>query len=499
MRRRALLTSLAAGVAGVAGCSFGVGETDEVSSITPADRPTPDSSTTHSPATATNSGGDPPRPETLTRVINLETGPRTYALDSWIHAPDGGQIALWFDRTATPSHPARLRGWFQNGTDAETTFTLGEIPMVGQIHGRPPAEHDEDDALHLAPTPNNDLARRVPAVVRADSGYWRADEVGPWMVRTARLGPGEWARLEFELVGSPGMRGRPTGTYRFGGDTSLNVWDSNSPGPSVNSRFAGRSVPTFPSGGQVQWYHEAGPGTAAFVRPSTERLELNGRVDFEMVNHSRETLQCGHWNLYKLVDGEWFYVAPRMHTDDCRGLPPGGTKQWSLWASQGDPIACGDDCKNGGLSQGYLGGGEYAAVAGYGHPVPQSGALVELRGDPVSVEPTPDAIAQRDGATVTVTTDQFDDGQHPPDGTLTLERTGTATERLIAEQLMAGTGAGVGRGLRNTLPFLTDETDRVVLRTDAHVVDNVVGYDEQNRRFTVRGEAYVVSRNTGEA
>ena len=499
MRRRALLASVPGALAGLAGCSFGSPGADETDDVTPAPRPG-QSSTGTAPDSAATPTGDPPRPEDLTTVIELETGPRTYALSSaGLYTADGARVALWFDRTATEDYPATLRGWLQNANEFGNTFRIERIPGVGRTHSRQPRGYDHEARLHLAPTADNALANEVPALSQTEEGYWRVDDVGPWMPDTHQLAPGEWAHLEYALVGEPGRAGRPTGTYEFRGrgeTLSVTVWDTQRPGPETDSRFADRSLPPFPGDGRVQWFHDADGTTPAFVRPGTERAELDTEIGFQMVNNSHERLQCGHWNLYKLVDGEWFHVAPTGHTADCRLLVPGGRKQWGLRAFNGQAVGCSTgDCTCDGLTQGYLGGGEYAVVAGYGHATSESGALVELVGDNVAVTPTDDVSTSREGDTVTVTTGQSGDGDRSADGTFSLTRTDSAGERVIAEQVMAsGRFATHDGGLRNALPFLTDDVSRVVVETGEQAVNGVLGYDSDSRRFRFRGQAYEVTR-----
>lgn len=496
MHRRALLTSLAVGATSLAGCASSAG--DEAPTTNRGTSRTTASTTTDTDAES--SDDERRRPEGWTSIVELETGPRTYAFrPTTTNTDDGAEVALWFDRTATADHPARLRGWFENGNDFENTFRIEWIPAVGRIHSRTPTGYHHEARLHFAPTENNALAETVPEVTRNDDGYWRVTDVGPWMSETIRMDPGERVDLEYVLVGEPGMPGRPTGTYEFRGDddtASVSVWDTNNPGPAEESRFAGRSVPEFDGDRTVQWYHDADRATSAFVRPSTERIELDGFVGFEAVNHSHEILQCGHWNLYKLVDGRWFHVAPRGHTSDCRGLAPGGTKEWSLRAFNGEAVPCNHDGHgHGGLTQGFLGGGEYAVVAGYGHPADASAAMIELVGESVELVPTDDATSQRDGDTVTVTTDKYGDGEHPPDAAFTLTRTDSATERVLAEQVMAYGGFGSGnRGFRNALAAMAPDVDRVVLRTDEYDFDYALREEGASRRFRFRGQAYEIAR-----
>ncbi|WP_225333296.1 hypothetical protein [Halomicrobium urmianum] len=515
MRRRALLTSLATGTATLSGCSVLGSPRDEQSTVTPA--PVPDEAGDGSAGNGTETDGsstdESPTadgwPDDPASVIDLETGPRTYALGpTRFHTDDYADVRLAFDRTATADHPARVRGVLENANDFESTFRVEWLPAVGRVHGRQPDGYDHEARLHLVPTANNDLAETVPEVTR-DDGYWYVADVGPWMTDTRRLDPGERVRVEYRLVGEQGTE-RPTGTYEFRGrdeTVRIAVWDTTGPGPEAESRFAGRSVPVISRGDSeqtVQWYHEADASTRAFVRPSVERRALDGRIEFEMVNHSRETLRCGHWNLYKLADGQWYHVAPWGHTADCRGLAPGDRKTWPLRAFTGDPVPCDD---HSGLTAGFLGGGIYAVVAGYGRNADASGALVELVGDPVEVVPTGDAAAERDGGTVTVTTDSYGDGERPADAALAMAPADDADEqspsiprssptreaadrRLIAEVLMRDRN----RALRNALAHAADDVERVVVRTDERAVDRTLGYDSDRRRFRFRGQTYEARR-----
>ncbi len=270
-------------------------------------------------------------------------------------------------------------------------------------------------------------------------------------------------------------------------------WDS--PGPTAESRFEGRSVPPIDDRRSIQWYHEADESTVAFVRPSTERLELDGTVEFEVINHSTTRLQCGHWNLYKLVDGQWFHVGPFVHTSDCRRLEPGDTKQWTLQAFNGATPSAGGGpgTHHDGLSQGYLGGGTYATVAGYGHPEDESGALVDLVGDAVELEPVPNLPVERSGGTVTVTLPEYRGDEPPEDASFSLTKTGEADERLVAEQLMSAGQYRPGfRAIRAGLALWDEDTERVEVRADVTLVDRATGHDSDSRRFRFRDQAYLV-------
>ncbi len=94
----------------------------------------------------------------------------------------------------------------------------------------------------------------------------------------------------------------------------------------------------------------------------------------------------------------------------------------------------------------------------------------------------------RDSDTVTVTTGRHGDGERPADATFSLTRTDSASERVLAEQVMASARfAGRPGGLRDAVPFLTDDVDRVVVETDEQVVNNGIGHNVDTRRYRFRG------------
>jgi len=509
MRRRVVLASLAGGVAGLSGCSFGTDETD--TSTTPgaqtdARTDQPDGTADRSPTPEdTDTPDEPDPPAEWTRVIDLETGARTVVLDpTRVVTDDGAAIALWFDRTATPDHPARITGWLENTNDFENTFRIDEIPVVGGTTARR-REPGDGEPLTVVPTERNEIATGVPNVSRGEKGYWHVADRDSWMPETHRLEPAEFVALEYVLVGKPGSPSWETGIYEFpdhGTSVELRVWNTDAPGPNGTSRFAGRSLPPLDDEAGSTWYHEADRPTPVYVEPARERVELDGRIDVAVVNHSREGVGCGHWNLYKLVEGEWFHVGPQTHQADCRTLAPGDRKPWTLRAFNGEAVPCdGEASCADGLTRGYLGGGEYAIVAGYGEPggpERESAALLTLVGDRAPVVVTDDARTERAGDRVIVVTDRYDDGEPPTDSTLTLTRAETATDRLLAEQVMATeTLLDRPNALRNALAAMTADVDRVVVRTGKLAIDQALGVQveqDSTRRFRFRGQAYEARR-----
>jgi len=513
MRRRALLAGLSAGLAAVAGCSGTADSDDGTPTDRPADDPTPtgDRTPTDSPDSSTDTPTDEPGDNDwdlgAASIVDLETANRTYALAPLRYRDDdGGSVRLRFTSTATSDGPATVEAVLANENPFENTFQLDWLPPFGRPYSDIPYPMvgDRGDftyrvGLAFAPTENHDLVDEGTTLERDAEGYWRLGRNVPDVPETVRLDPGETVRGEYALVGrgDGGGRGRPPGIYEFSragdGPVRVTVWETDASGPAGDSRFAGTSVPALSDERATAWFHDANAGTPTFVRPSVERTALPARVDFTFVNRSRESTSCGHWQFYKLQDGEWFSLGPYVQTADCRSVRPGGTKRWVLRAASGEMAPCQAQ------SFPFLGGGRYAAVAGYGHATSHSGALVEFDAPPVSVVPTDDVTSEREGGTVTATGQPWEaapDAEHRSRVQLVLERTagdGTEPERaFIAEQVMRRRFCG----LRNTLAFDGPDLDRVVLRTDDRTAGQAVGYDGGSLTFRYDGQTYVLTKSS---
>lgn len=443
-------------------------------------------------------------------IVDLETVDRTYAIPmADYRTDDGGSIAMRFSATATPDHPATLAATLTNENPLANTFRLEWTPPFGRLTsdlphplgGRGEGEFSYRASLVFAPTANHDLVDRPPELERDAEGLWRVaggEPPGEWLPERVELDPGQTVTGEYAVVGHADGAGggRPTGVYAFSRaddpDLRLSVWQTSAPGPAGESTFVGTTVPQLPGDGEVAWFHEAGAATPSFVRPSVERTDLPAAVGFTFLNRAREGTGCGHWNLYKLDGGEWFHLGPYAHTAECRGVAPGETAAWTVRAAAGELAPCEDAA-----SFPYLGGGRYAAVAGYGHATAESAALVAIDAPPVDVVATGDVTTAREGSTVTATSDRWRRSE-AEEGTgraeLVLERATDSDRRLVAEQVMRDRF----RGYRNTLAFARPDVDRVVLRTDDRVADRVVGFDEEASpaRFRFDGTDYVLSRST---
>lgn len=432
------------------------------------------------------------------RVSRAFSTPRTYALgNTYVSPEDGIESTVGFLEPATENQPAQVGVELYNRTDEELTVVLGQFPGFVTLSSdlpRVPGTDDlaaEDDGLVLAPLSTHDLTDDGTNLTRDEEGYWQLAGDLAELPGEESLAPDEVLRGVYGLVGRRDATGRPPGVYRFGTEDdalSVAVWNSEEPGPTGESRFADREVPIFaPSpplvpreaedAQNVGWYHAADVGTRTYVRPSAEVAEGPGSFSFTFVNHSPEEVSCGHWQLAKLVDGEWFGLGPFLHTADCRVVGPGGWKTWTLETARGESRF------------GTLGGGLYAAVAGYGVDTDHTGALVELDRAAALVQRTRDATTDRTDGTVTVRTEYADGTDHSEPAVLVLTRSTTAEAgRVIAEQVTHPRF----RALRNALAPMAADVDTVRVLTDDEHVRRVGGHDGGATTFSFRGESYAV-------
>jgi hypothetical protein len=513
VRRRHLLAALTAGAGALAGCSTFGGSSDgpETATETPSHRATPTdrppTGTDTPTATSTEPPGDGEGLGDLgtASIVDLQTVSRTYSLTPLQYrSDDGAAVRMRFASTATADGPATVEATLRNANDFANTFRLEWTPPFGRLRSQNPhplgarhaGDHSYEVGLVFAPTPNHDLVDDPPDVERAEDGHWRlAGSQFPEFPERTRLEPDETVSGEYALVGrkSGVGDGRPSGAYEFvradARNLRVTVWETESPGPDEQSRFAGASVPPLPIETETAWFHEADSNTPTFVRPAVEQTALPARVEFTFVNRSREATSCGHWNLYKLRDARWFHVGPAVHSLGCRSVAPGGATRWPFrMANDAMAPARGD-----GHAFPFLGGGRYAAVAGYGHATHQSGALFDVDAPTVDVGPTQDVTTERESDIVTATSERWRKAPKSESRTrteLALERGGRAEHRFIPEQVMQRRN----RGLRNTLALASSDVERVVLRTDDSTASRAVGYGDSALRFWYGGEEYVLTK-----
>ncbi|MEZ3116072.1 hypothetical protein RYH80_09115 [Halobaculum sp. MBLA0147] len=537
MRRRALLAAVAAGLAGCGGRTapgdLPTTPTDDTQ--TPTETPATDAT----PATQAATDGGRGDPETWvgdTRAVAFETGPRTVALAAPGVRLDSLRLRAGFARTATAEGPAVLRATLGNPNDWTETLRLTEIPLFEPVQSvRRSAEAGGPATLYLAPTAAHDLADAATPAERDPRGYWRATETPDPLPETTELGPGETLYGEYHLLGHADRTGFATGAYQFDHDSglTLHVWNTETPGPTAESRFAGISPPPLPgsdgSGGSdgTTWYHNADGDTSTFLRPSAEQVATPGAVSFEVVNHTTERLPGNYhdWSVHKLVDGRWHLLDPWVIPMPLTPLGPGETHRYDLRVFHGAYDDATADGRHGSdeLVVPYLGGGRYAFDATFGDGV---AALFDVDAPPLSVSPPSEAVSSTDGDRVEIRDGDWRDA----DGTVPASnyRVTVRAERLTGATETGGdgtptgdgtpdgddaddTGVGVAgngrlvviaeqlyreryRALRGVLSGFGDGVSTVLFRTaDGGLGDAVPAFDESPRRVVFDGDAYAVS------
>lgn len=496
MHRRSVLSLVGSTLgAGCTGFGTGADSTETTTESPPTDTPTD----TETPPDDGDDGDDE-GPGQRWSLVEFETLPRTASLiPTRGHTTSGASLTAQFERTATADGPARVRGTVTNENPDATTFELRRLPLFDDVPGAWPGsrQHSGDytyrDSLLLAPTANHDVAETVPDWQLAEDGRWRlVDDVnGPWIPETVRLDPGDSFTFEYALVGRREGTGFPTEEYQFQGhgdtqDVVIAVWNSDQPGPTEESRFEGANPPSLPKADRMAWYHDANATTTAYLEPSAELVELPAKVDYTLRNHGREKLSGNpyYWKLWKLVDGEWFHVAPWGWPQPLTWVPPGGVQRWTLAGFSGKTVRC-DDAN----TVGHLGGGRYAFQVGIARESRTHAALVDVESPPATLEPTEGLSVERDGGVVTVDWPHRED--EVPQATLTLTPAADADPdaRLITEQVMQHRNVA----LRNTLAFWGADTERVELVTDRNTVSRGArtgGYEDGSFAFRYEGTTF---------
>lgn len=512
-RRRFLATFTTTSLLTTAGCSYPQ-LTDAPHSPTTA----PPDTTTTPPANTTQPlfADTDHRQLGAASVITQQPTDRTYALSPLSYRTrHGALVQLTFTAPATPDHPAHVAATLTNRNDHPTTFDLNMLPPFGQLTSaipvRPwtPDSHTDlsyRDGLVFAPRQTHALVpddQPAPPVTQTQTGRWQlATDVADWLPATIRLTPGETIRGEYAVVSHPDTQQthQPPGIYQFhraaDNAVQISVWPTSAPGPTTPSRFNTTTVPPLTTDGDTadttspatttstdataprrgeHWYHRTTPTTPSYVVPHTEQTALPARLTFTYVNHTDTPAKCGHWQLYKLAAGQWHHIGPFMHTADCRVVPPGRTKTWTLHAFPEAGLEC-----DAGHAFPYLGGGRYAVTAGYaaGLDASQTVAMVDVTGDPVTLTPTADVThTTPTNQTVTATTDAWRTAptadrailtvttQSEPDTTSTTP-SNTSVRHFIAEQLMRDRH----HGLRNALAVLTTTPTATTVRLKTDTV-----------------------------
>ncbi|SIR16969.1 hypothetical protein SAMN05421858_1677 [Haladaptatus litoreus] len=159
---------------------------------------------------------------------------------------------------------------------------------------------------------------------------------------------------------------------------------------------------------QVICYEYADSETNLLMTPSKEQAELpDDTVSFTLSNETGATFTTNyyHWMVWKLVDNEWFYIAPQVIPEPAMMLESSGSHTWSLTIDNtnlGSSIEGAQGTED--ISLAGLGGGTYAfGISGWfqGQSYDESVGVAtrfELVGNSLSLTPTDDLEeVNRDG------------------------------------------------------------------------------------------------------
>lgn len=164
------------------------------------------------------------------------------------------------------------------------------------------------------------------------------------------------------------------------------------------------------------------------LTPADDALSLpTAETTFTLANDTDYPFMLNFydWGLHKRVEGEWYYIAPRMIPEPLHTLPSGETHEWSFSVDNtrepsSNPSGEAD------VSVASLGGGEYAFETSgwfesgdHEHKVGQ-GALFTLNGDQIELTKPDDVSTTNQGETVVVTRD---------------DESGDLTEALVVERV----------------------------------------------------------------
>jgi len=482
MRRRYLLSLLAAGASTVTGCSTLEDGTD-VETVTPATVPTVSASRGSRSLGERSRSGDgldtgAARTSDVVRSPELD---RTFAAS--VQLPRSTDqfvptVSVRFMAAATARSPTLLTGTVRNDTGTVRVVDPSELPLFAAVPQSAPAAGPSEGTLVLVPSPRHEMARRIPRIERTPGGRWRlaAPPYGP-LVRTRpfRLDPDESVRFEYRLVGRADRTGFPDGHYRFGrGEirASVATWRTSRPGPAESSTLADPDPPPFGLG-SVTWYHDAGPETAMFLRPSVERASLPVTVTYRLRNRAR-AIAGTRWLFAKRVDGEWIELVPDEPARYRGLLRLGESEAWTLSLRHGSA--------SGASTLDWLGGGRYAFVVDVGYSELVHAALLDVEAPTLTVTPRDDLTVVRADHKVTVTHPTWSHTPGVDEGVAVLTRSGEAVRRYVPEQAVRDPV------VRNTLPFLKEGVETVVFRADRSAVDGLG--DGAGRTFSFRGQAY---------
>jgi len=513
MRRRTFLTSVTAGSVFVAGCGVfsGGDESDPQTAETGNPDPTPtDDGTIPGDGDSTGAGQaeraafwrdadalDHVGIDEGPTIVTFEGAERTAAL---LNDPDlsatsdtaepstqmFGPIewSIDFVAGATDTSPARAQAIAINYRADEVTLRLDRYPLLA---GTGLGRNSDGKSVYLVPTETHPLAETVPEYQQDEAGRWQfRNRPVEWFPTSITFPPESGFVGEYYLLNASNQLPFAPGQYEFVGDSTavqVAVWPTDVPGVERTSRFEDADPPGVSIWDEIRWYHDKTPDSRVYLEPGKEFVELPERITLKFINQSSNSMGGGllKSKLHKLVDGEWFHLAPQGILQGYVVFGP-----WSYQKADVELYHDGAPDRRGNITVGHLGGGIYAyestASAGRGKHT----AMIEVDAPPITVEREANAPIVDNGSHVIVESPRFEGSSR--DETLTVSRTDRTDPevRLIPEKLYRQ----FYEPYRNTLPVFEPGVERVTLRTN--VVPNDFDIEDNPQRvIEYDGETYL--------
>ncbi len=426
-----------------------------------------------------------------------------------------GNIAVHVGLATEPSEdsPLTLAVTVTNESSFPEHIWIRDLPFFGSPRSLPHAAYADRgrDAplevadLRLVPTSATDLIDHDRNAIRDDDGAWRRSPVGRRVSfpDKVRLEPDQTMYGEFVVIADeegaafvPGHFGRLVER----GDFRITVWPAAHPGPVADRRLADVAVPPLPSvsGGSEEpsWYHEADRDTTTYLHPSAEVLSTPAKLQATFVNHDTAVASGNPfgWSIWKLVDEEWYRIAPTSAPTPLTHVQPGTTYEWTfrLFGGAGFDDGSADLEAPDGITRdlGNLGSGTYAVTVNMAlEDAAPAAALFELDGPDHEISPTSASrIVEEAEDYVLVRDEGWDrasaDHRAVVAAVETEEDPAAADIRYIVEQVLQPRN----HGLRNAIAYLS-EAPEVRIATDDSTVRRLLGR-AGHRLIAVEGETY---------
>ncbi|WP_435335648.1 hypothetical protein [Haloarchaeobius sp. TZWWS8] len=498
MRRRSLLSTLAAAsLGGFAGCSA-----LDVSGTETREPLEVDTTKEEKPTTQpfVRNVGDSSVPVTEPLV----GPPRRLVILPPAQTPAGVDVQVGFSVRGNDERPTTIRLVYRNAGSETIEAEFGPTPPLSNY-----VAWDTKAKRRLFVVPVTDA--EPTKGIRYDNCWepnFRGIATPGEGTHEVRIPPGKAVVHDYAIVtptDEPGCL--PPGQYvvssNSGWSFGLSVFDprDNQPG---ESQFAGFEAPALPmdDSAEIRWYHEVERTDAIYTKPSTEQLGLHDRpleLTFQNWAGRAVTIEASTWNLYKLVDGRWRFIAPWARGGNVTTVWPGESRSVRLALSNGRRLPAAD-YRTGPEDEADfavpgLGPGTYAVAYGRFKRNPSTeqsetvvpAVLLKLIGDAPTLTPVDVDRTETDGDSLHVytTVENF--------GDVEAETTAPGGTVLAREQVMQFPV------LRNTLYHLEDGShSRVVLHTSQERVGQLrdrlsqlgVRPEGENVRFRYEGSGY---------